>query len=123
MNARLCSTLFIAGCLTVTVLAQSAFDGRWSGEESSPRGTSTVVLQLVVNKPGATGAVTLGGNPSQPIVDGKVSGSLLTFRTATLLNGKEISITWQGSLKDDELSLIRIMGERKLPELVLRRAR
>ena len=119
-------SVFVVVCSLAAALgAQSTLAGKWTGDEKSARGAVPVVLQLEVKNAEATGAVTLGQNPSQAIVDGKVNGNSLTFRTVTILNGKEISFMWQGNAKDDELTLVRTLGEggRKFPEITMRRAK
>jgi len=117
-------SVFVMVCSLAAALgAQSTLAGKWTGDEKSARGAVPVVLELELKNAEATGAVTLGQNPSQAIVDGKVNGDSLTFRTVTVLNGKEISVMWQGNVKGDELTIIRTFGEggRKLPEIRMRR--
>ena len=52
----------------------------------------------------------IGESPAQPVLEGRVDGHRLTFRTTILLNGKEQSISWEGVEKDDRLSLVRTFG-------------
>jgi hypothetical protein len=104
--------------------AQSGMAGKWTGEEQAGGGAVPVVLQLSVNSSGVTGSVIVGENPAQPISDARIDGNNLTFKSITMLNGKETPILWEGERRDDELTLVRTFGTggRKLPPMVLRRS-
>jgi hypothetical protein len=110
--------------IAAAVQAQSGVAGKWTGEEQSA-GAVPVVLQLTVNSSTVTGSVIVGENPAQAISEGKLDGKKLTFKTTTLLNGKEAPISWEAEVQDNELRFIRTFGAggRKLPPIVLRRSK
>jgi hypothetical protein len=105
-------------------LAQSDIAGKWMTDERS-QGDTVVVLQLSVKGSAVTGSITVDESPAQAIADGKIDGKRLTFKTATMLNGKEVPISWDGEAHDNKLTLIRSVGtsSRKLPPIVLQRSK
>jgi len=110
--------------IAAIVQAQSGVAGKWTGEEQSPAGAVPVVLQLAVKSSSVTGSVILGENPAQAISEGKIDGKKLTFKTTIFLNGKEVPVSWEGEVQDNELRFIRTLraGGPKLPLIVLRRS-
>ena len=108
--------------ISAVASAQSDIAGKWTTEEQSD---TVVVLQLSVKGSAVTGAVTVGESPAQAIADGKIDGNRLTFKTATMLNGKEVSVLWEGEAQDKKLTLVRSFGSsgRKLPPIVLQRSK
>jgi hypothetical protein len=122
MTAR--SLGVVAAILLISAVpsAQSDIAGKWTSEEQSD---TVVVLQLSVKGSAVTGAVTLGESPAQAIADGKIDGNRLTFTTTTMLNGKEVSVLWEGEAHDNKLTLVRSFGTsgRKLPPIVLQRSK
>jgi len=117
----------VAVVLTLTgavSYAQAAFAGKWTNE-GLPPGDPVIVLQLVVKGSGVIGTVTLGENPAQGISDGKVDANRLSFKTTTMLNGKEVDILWDGDIRDNRLTLVRTFGTsgRKLPPIVTQRSK
>jgi len=119
--------LLVAVAITLTAAvsyAQAGFAGRWTNEPASP-GDPVIVLQLVVKGSGVTGSVTIGESPAQAISDGKVDANRVSFKTTTMLNGKEADILWEGEVRDNKLTLIRTFGAsgRKLAPIVTQRSK
>ena len=96
-------TLLIVGSLA----AQSGLAGKWTGADQNDH---PVILELVVNGEDATGTLSIGPDPVKTLANGKVQGTTATFTTPTLMNGREITITWRGELKDDRLTFTRRLG-------------
>jgi hypothetical protein len=119
MTARSLAAVWL---MSVVLSAQSDIAGKWTSEEQSG-GETVVVLQLSVKGSAATGAVTVGESPAQAIADGKVDGVRLTFKTTTMLNGKEVPVVWEGEAHNKKLTLVRSIGTsgHKLPPIVLQR--
>jgi len=104
--------------------AQSGLAGKWTGAEQG-RGNVThpVTLELVVNGEEATGTVSIGDDPVKALANGKVQGTTVTFTTPAMMNGRELTITWRGELKDDRLTFRRQLGGGpEMPPLSLQRA-
>ena len=111
--------------VSAAVYAQSGPAGKWTGEEQSRGGTVPIVLQLSVNNSAVTGTITVGETPTQAISEGKIDGNILTFKTATMLNGKEVPVLWEGEVQDNQLPLVRTIGTggRKRPPIAMRRSK
>src|SRR5262245_23370534 len=108
----------------VSSAAQSGLAGKWTGVEQG-RGNVThpVSLELVVKGEEATGTVSIGEDPVKTLANGKVQGNTVTFTTPAVMNGREISITWRGELKDDRLTFTRrLSGGPEMSPLSLQRA-
>ena len=91
----------------VSSAAQSGLAGKWSGVDQN---NHPVTLELVVKGEEATGTLSVGPDPVKTLADGKVQGNTLTFTTPSIMNGREITITWRGELKDDRLTFTRRLG-------------
>lgn len=117
MTARCLHVLTGLWLLSALVHAQSGVAGRWTD------GAGTIVLQLTVKGSVVDGTITLGENPTQALSDGKTERNTVTFKTVTMLNGKEVPMMWEGQVQDDELTLTRSIGGNKLASTVLRRSK
>jgi len=96
--------LVSAGIALSASAAQSGLAGKWAGTE---QGQHPITLELVVNGEEATGSVAIGDDPVKTLTNGKVQGTTVTFTTPNMMNGREITITWRGELKDDRLTFRR----------------
>ena len=91
----------------VSSAAQSGLAGKWTGVDQNDH---PVALELVVKGEEATGTLSVGPDPVKTLADGKVQGTTVTFTTPSMMNGREITITWRGELKDDRLTFSRQLG-------------
>jgi hypothetical protein len=96
----------------VSSAAQSGLAGKWTGVDQNDH---PVTLELVVKGEEATGTLAVGPDPVKTLANGKVQGTTVTFTTPSMMNGREITITWRGELKDDRLTFTRQLG--KGPEM------
>ena len=96
----------------VSSSAQSGLAGKWTGVDQN---NHPVTLELVVKGEEATGTLSVGPDPVKTLADGKVQGTTVTFTIPSMMNGREITITWRGELKDDRLTFTRQLG--KGPEM------
>ena len=69
-----------------------------------------VAVLLAIAAPGARGQSAGLADPVKTLANGKVQGTTVTFTTPTMMNGREITITWRGELKDDRLTFRRQLG-------------
>jgi hypothetical protein len=102
--------LMLAGVLTLAAVAsaaQSGLAGKWTGVDQNKH---PVTLELVVTGEEATGSLAIGPDPGKTLADGKAQGNTVTFTTPAMMNGREITITWRGELKDDHLMFRRQLG-------------
>ena len=91
----------------VSSAAQSGLAGKWTGVDQNDH---PVTLELVVKGEEATGTLSVGPDPVKTPANGKVQGTTVTFTTSSMMNGREITITWRGELKDDRLTFTRRLG-------------
>ena len=96
----------------VSAAAQSRLAGKWTGIDQNKH---PVTLELVVKGEEATGTLSVGPDPVKTLTNGKVEGTTVTFTTPSMMNGREITITWRGELKDDRFTFTRQLG--KGPEM------
>ena len=99
--------LLSAGIALSASATQTGLAGKWTGADQNDH---PVVLELVVNGEEATGTLSIGPDPVKPLANGKVQGTTVTFTTPNMMNGREITITWRGELKDDRLTFRRQLG-------------
>jgi hypothetical protein len=102
--------MLVAALMLLTVVssaAQSVVAGKWTGVDQNDH---PVTLELVVNGEEATGTLAVGPAPLKTLANGKVQGATVTFTIAGMMNGREITITWRGELKDDRLTFRRQLG-------------
>ena len=93
----------------VSAAAQSGLAGKWTGADQNDH---PVTLELMVKGGEATGTLSVGPDPVKTVTNGKVQGTTVTFTTpGARMNGREITITWRGELKDDRLTFTRQLGE------------
>jgi hypothetical protein len=91
----------------LSAAAQSGLAGKWTGVDQN---NHPVTLELVVKGEEATGTLSVGPDPVRTLADGKVQGTMVTFTTPAIMNGRETTITWRGELKDDRLTFRRQLG-------------
>lgn len=115
--------VLIAGLLALSsyVMAQSSVDGTWTGEAPGGRGPQQVTLTLKVDGGKLTGSA--GGGRGGPITieEGTISGSNLKFKTKQQGRGGEITLTWTGTVKGDEIAFSRMPEGGQAQEFTLKR--
>lgn len=99
-----CVLTLLAG---VSAAAQSGLSGKWTGVDQN---NHPVALELVVKGEEATGTLSVGPDPVKTLANGKVQGTTVTFTTPATMNGRKVTITWRGELKDDRLAFTRQLG-------------
>jgi hypothetical protein len=95
--------------LTAAGFAQSVA-GKWTGEQQGRGGTQPVTLDVKTEGSTLTGTLTTGEN-SVTIQDGMVmDGGKVMFKTTQSRNGNDVTISFTGEMKGDELTLTRQGG-------------
>ena len=127
--SAICAGLLL---LSMTATAQSTIAGKWEAQDhpAGAAGGHPVLLDLTV-KAGTgtaaatvTGSVTVSANPASAITDGQFADNILTFKTAVEMNGGQATLLWQGELGGDKMTVVRMLGGRRMPTaLVFRRAK
>jgi hypothetical protein len=105
---------------TVSALAAD-FNGKWTGDVTTPRGTQTLTFDFKVDGAALTGTVTTPRGATN-ISNGKVDGDNISFDQVMNFNGNEFKITYTGKADGDTIKFTRQMGEMGSTEFVAKRA-
>lgn len=104
----------------VSATAQSGLAGKWTGVDQNKH---PVTLELMVKGEEATGTLSVGPDPVKTLANGKAQETTVTFTTPAMMNGREITITWRGELKDGRLTFTRrLSGGPEMSPVSLQRA-
>ena len=70
-----------------------------------------------------TGSVAGGRGGEMPIEEGTISGSTLKFKTKQQGRGGQMTLSWTGTLKGDEIAFSRVVegGQGQAQEFVVKR--
>jgi len=113
----LVALLFALGSLT----AQAAdFNGKWTADVTTPRGTQTLTFDFQID------GVTLTGKVSSPrgdsdITEGKIDGDNISFTQVVNFNGNEMKIVYTGKADADGIKFTRTAGDRPAVEFTATR--
>ena len=97
------------------------FNGKWTADIQSRRGTQTVTFDFHVDGSTLTGKVTTQRGDTD-ITDGKVDGDNISFTQVMNFNGNEFKITYTGKADGDNIDFTRQMGDRPATQFVAKRA-
>jgi hypothetical protein len=86
------------------------FNGKWSGDVTTPRGTQTLAFDFHVDGATLTGKVT-SPRGDLDISNGKVDGDNISFDTVMNFNGNEMKITYTGKADGETIKFTRKMGD------------
>ena len=113
------AVLFVA-LGSVTALAAD-FNGKWTAQVESPRGTQTVTFNFHVDGSKLTGTVSTRRGDTE-IQDGKVDGDNISFDQVMNFNGNEFKISYTGKAEgDDSIHFSRQFGDRPAQEFTAKR--
>jgi hypothetical protein len=102
---------------SVSALAAD-FNGKWTADVTTPRGTQTLTFDFHVDGATLTGKVSTPRGDTD-ITNGKVDGDNISFDQVMNFNGNEISYT--GKADGDTIKFTRQMGDRPAAEFVAKR--
>jgi hypothetical protein len=107
--------------LPILVLAQASVNGTWTGEVQGGRGAQMVTLNLKADGNKLTGTSAGGRGGDIPIENGTIMGNMLKFTTKQMGRGGEVTLTWTGTLKGDEIAFSRVAEGGQPVEFTLKR--
>jgi hypothetical protein len=113
------AVLFVA-LGSVSALAAD-FNGKWTGDVTTPRGTQTLTFDFKVDGSVLTGKVTTPRGAND-ISNGKVDGDNISFDQVVNFNGNEFKLTYTGKADGDTIKFTRQMGDMGSSEFVAKRA-
>jgi hypothetical protein len=92
--------------MEVAVYPQAGVAGKWR-TAGQPNPELVITLDLETDGDRVSGTVTHFEQEPRQISKGKLDGPKLSFETAGLLNGEEVTVSWLGEVKGDDLALSR----------------
>jgi hypothetical protein len=97
------------------------FNGKWTGDVTSPRGTQTLTFDFHVDGSKLTGKVTSPRGDTD-ITNGKVDGDNISFEQVMNFNGNEMKITYTGKADGETIKFTRAMGDFGSSEFTAKKA-
>jgi len=104
---------------SVSALAAD-FNGKWSADVTTQRGTQTITFDFHVDGATLTGKVTTPRGDSD-ITNGKVDGDNISFDQVMNFNGNEIKMTYTGKADGDTIKFSRQAADRPSVDFVAKR--
>ncbi len=104
---------------SVSALAAD-FNGKWTADVTTPRGTQTLTFDFHVDGATLTGKVSTPRGDTD-ITNGKVDGDNISFDQVMNFNGNEFKISYTGKADGDTIKFTRQMGDRPAAEFVAKR--
>lgn len=113
------AVLFVA-LGSVTALAAD-FNGKWTAQVETPRGTMPLTFNFHVDGSKLTGTVSTRRGDTE-IQNGKVDGDNISFDQEMNFNGNDFKITYTGKADGaDSIKFTRQMGDRPGQEFTAKR--
>lgn len=120
VRKTLLAVLFLAlGSLTALA---ADFNGKWTADVTSPRGTQTVTFDFHVDGATLTGKISSPRGDSD-ITEGKIDGDSITFTQVVNFNGNEMKIVYNGKADADGIKFTRTVGDRPAVNFTATRAK
>ena len=120
VRKALLAVLFLA-LASVTALAAD-FNGKWTADVTTPRGTQTLTFDFHVYGTTLTGKVTSPRGDSD-ITEGKIDGDNISFVQVMKFNDNEIRFVYKGAISGDEIKMTRQAGDRPAVDVVAKRVK
>ena len=102
--------LLIALTLAGPLAFAQSVDGVWEGEVEGRNGMQKVTFTFKVDGGTLTGKVTTPRGDNE-IVDGKVEGGQISFKTPVSFGGNNVTIVYTGKISGDEIAFKRVIEE------------
>ncbi|MGD0913700.1 MAG: hypothetical protein ABR928_17525 [Terracidiphilus sp.] len=118
MRKLLLAVTFLA--LGSTAALAADFNGKWTADVETPRGTQTLAFDFHVDGSTLTGKVTTPRGDND-ITDGKVNGDDISFTLVMNFNGNEVKAMYTGKADGDTIKFTRQAGDRPATEFVAKR--
>jgi hypothetical protein len=120
VRKALLAVLFLA-LTSVTALAAD-FNGKWTADVTTPRGTQTLTFDFHVDGTTLTGKVSSPRGDSD-ISEGKIDGDNISFVQIMKFNDNEIRFVYKGAIAGDEIKMTRQAGDRPAVDVVAKRVK
>lgn len=103
MKTRVLTFLSFTFLAALLALAATPFDGRWEGAIGDGASARKVVLDLKGDGASVTGTIAIDGQPPEPIREGRIEGSEITFKHETVISRVYANEIYTGRLKGDQI--------------------
>ncbi len=113
VRKTLLAVLFLA-LGSVAALAAD-FNGKWTAEVTTPRGTQTLTFDFHVDGTALTGKITSPRGDSD-ITEGKIDGDNIAFSQVVSFNGNDMKIVYTGKVDGDGIKFSRVVADRPAVE-------
>ncbi len=113
VRKTLLAVLFLA-LGSVAALAAD-FNGKWTAEVTTPRGTQTLTVDFHVDGTALTGKITSPRGDSD-ITEGKIDGDNIAFSQVVSFNGNDMKIVYTGKVDGDGIKFSRVVADRPAVE-------
>jgi hypothetical protein len=120
VRKTLLAVLFLA-IGSMTALAAD-FNGKWTADVTTPRGTQTLTFDFHVDGAALTGKITSPRGDSD-ITEGKIDGDNITFSQLVSFNGNDMKIVYTGKVDGDGIKFSRVVADRPPVEFRATRAK
>jgi hypothetical protein len=100
--------LFALGSLTALA---ADFNGKWTADVTTPRGTQTLTFDFHVDGAALTGKITSPRGDTD-ITEGKIDGDNISFTQVLNFNGNEMKIVYTGKAGADGIKFTRTVADR-----------
>ena len=121
MKLRMFTLLIGIAAIASLAWAQAAVDGKWAGEVQGGRGPQQITVTLKADGGKLTGSVAGGRGGEVAIDEGTISGATLKFKTTQQGRGGQVTLSWTGTLKGDEIAFSRMPEGGQAVEFTLKR--
>lgn len=113
IRKTLLAVLFLA-IGSVSALAAD-FNGKWTADVTTPRGTQTLTFDFHVDGTTLTGKISSQRGDSD-IADGKIDGDNISFSQTFNFNGNDVKIVYTGKADGDGIKFTRTVADRPAVE-------
>lgn len=98
------------------------FNGKWTADVETPRGTQTLTFDFHVDGAKLVGSIT-SPRGEMEIQDGKVDGDTISFSQVMNFNGNEFKISYSGKAAGETIKFTRQAGDRPAQEFTATRVK
>ena len=106
MKRLIAVTLLLGLTMTPAVMASHHVGGKWEGTAETPRGAQEITFDFMEADGHLTGTITTQRGESE-IEEGTVDGNSLSFKQTLNFQGREIVLSYTGTVDGDEIAFTR----------------
>jgi hypothetical protein len=120
IRKALLAVAVLAFCSVAALAAD--FNGKWTADVTTPRGTQTITFDFHVDGAKLTGTITSPRGDSE-ITEGKIDGDNISFTQVMNFNGNEMKIVYTGKADGETIKFTRQVADRPAAEFTATRVK